>query len=515
MGELKQKVFKGTIWLTVEKLYSQAVDFVLGMVLARLLTPNDYGTVALTTIFFVVARTLADCGLGQSLIQKKDADDLDFNSVFYASLALVSAVYGALFFAAPLIARFFHEPQLVAIVRVSGLTLICFAVNSVQTAEMTRQLRFDLMLKISMIVGFANAVIGISLALMGFGVWALVLSGVLTGVVNVFVRWFFIAWRPKLEFSFARVRGLLSFGWKVAASDLLGNFFGQLSGMLIGKFYTKTDLAFVEKGSGLPMRAFSAVEAATGSSAYPALVRLQDDRERMLSAMRRVSQCAFFLVAPIMTFIAVCAPDIILVLFGHQWLPAVPYMRIACFGCALWPLTGIQHKALMATGRAGAILTLNLVRNALTLLIIFVFMRYSVLTYQLASGLIGGPVSYLLHAWPNRRYLGFRFRFLLNDVLPTVLVCLVLAAVSLAAGALLARVGWLVSDEPRALTSLARVAVQGLAGALAYLTVSFAFRLQPLGEFLNIVRVPVAHRAPWLSKTRFFGGIEKWMAHSR
>lgn len=500
MGELKQKVFKGTIWLTVEKFYSQAVEFVLGMVLARLLTPSDYGTVALTTIFFVVARTLADCGLGQSLIQKKDADDLDFNSVFYASLALVSLVYGALFLSAPLIADFFHEPQLVAIVRVSGLTLVCFAVNSVQGAEMTRQLRFDLMLKISMIVGFANAVIGISLALMGFGVWALVLSSVLTGVVNVFVRWLFIAWRPKLEFSFSRVKGLLSFGWKVAASDLLGNFFGQLSGMLIGKLYTKTDLAFVEKGSGLPVRAFSAVEVATGGAAYPALVRLQDDRERLLSAMRRVSQCAFFLVAPIMTFITVCTPDIILVLFGHQWLPAVPYMRIACFSCALWPLTGIQHKAMMATGRAGTLLTLNLIGNAITLLVIFVFMRYSVLAYQLAAGFIGSTASYLLHAWPNRRYLGFRFRFLLTDILPIVLVCLVLSAASMAAGALLTRLGWLVSEEPRALASLARVAVQGLAGACAYLAASYVFRLQPLREVKSIVRELVTRQAPWLLK---------------
>lgn len=507
MGELRQKVFAGSIWLTLEKFVSQGTEFVLGMVLARLLTPSDYGTVALTAIFFMVARTLSDCGLGTALIQKRDADDLDFNSVFYASLALTAGAYAVLFCAAPLIADFFAEPELVPIVRVSGLTLFAFAVNSVQSAEMTRKLRFDLMFKVSLIVSVANAAIGITLALLGLGVWALVLSGVLTGFVNVAVRWWLIAWRPRLAFSRARLKSLFAFGWKISACELMGNFFGRLSGMLIGKLYSRVDLAFVEKGGGIPNRVLNSIEVATGGAAYPALVRLQDDPERLLSAMRRVSRCAFFLLAPVMTFIAVCAPDVVLVLFGSKWLPAVPYMRIACFGYAIGPLMGIQHKALMATGRGGTILALNVVGNVLTLLVIFVFMRYSLLTYQLASYFLGGPVMYLLHAWPNRRYLGFRFRFLLADVLPIAFACLALAAASLAAGAALTGAGWLVSDEPRALASLARLAVQGAASAGAYLAVAYVLRFQSLGEFRDVLRDLVARRAPWLMKTPLLGGV--------
>lgn len=498
MGELKQRVFKGAVWLTVERFVSQSIDFVLGMVLARLLTPSDYGTVALTTIFFVVARSLADCGLGTALIQKKDADDLDFNSVFYASIALALLVYGALFFAAPLIARFFRDPQLVAIVRVSGLTLVCFAVNSVQTAEMTRHMRFDLMFKISLIVGLANAVIGISLALMGFGVWALVLSGVLTSAVNVFVRWFFIAWRPKVEFSIARVRSLVSFGWKVAATELLDNFFRQLSGMLIGKFYTKADLAFVEKGGGLPQRVLVSIESSTSSAAYPAFVRMQDDPVRLLAAMRKVGQCSLFLVAPAMVFVALIAPDMIYLLFGRQWEAASPYMRIYCVVCMIWPLTSVHGKVLMAMGKSGALLFINVMMHVFGVVVIILFLRFSVFTYVLVGCLAAGPLMLLLHIAFTRKVIGYRFRHLFLDILPIAIAC-----GGLACGTCVGVFAVDALSEVLPMYELARAAMRlgvgGILGFVAYFLVAWLVRARPLAEYLYILHEACATRFPRLS----------------
>ena len=209
-SSLKSKVAKGAIWTLLEKLSTQAVGFVVGMILARLLTPNDYGTVALTAIFFAVANVLVDGGFGNALIQKKDADDLDFNSVFYLNLFMSVLAYAVLFIVAPWIAGFYKTPELTAIVRVSSICFLFNAVNAIQNAELTKKMRFHLSIRVSLITSFTSAVCGITLAFMGFGVWALVWSSLVTGLVGVVARWFIIAWRPRMVFSFQRLKPLFS-----------------------------------------------------------------------------------------------------------------------------------------------------------------------------------------------------------------------------------------------------------------------------------------------------------------
>lgn len=214
MENLKQKVAKGAVWTLCEKLSCQAVGFVVGMILARLLTPADYGTVALTAIFFAVAGVLVDGGFGGALIQKKDADDLDFNSVFYLNLMLSVVMYGVMFAAAPWIADFYKTPELTAIVRVSAICFVFNAVNAIQNAELAKKMLFYLSFKISLITTFTSAICGVTLAYLGYGVWALVWASLITGFVGVIARWLIIAWRPQLMFSSRRLRPLFAYGWK-------------------------------------------------------------------------------------------------------------------------------------------------------------------------------------------------------------------------------------------------------------------------------------------------------------
>ena len=275
-ASLKSKVAKGAVWTLMEKLSTQVVRFVVGMILARLLTPNDYGTVALTTIFFAIAGVLVDGGFGGALIQKKDADDLDFNSVFYLNLFASLLAYGALFAAAPWIADFYKVPELKNIVRVSAICFFFNAINAIQGAELTKKMLFHLSFRISLITCFTSAVSGVTLAFLGYGVWALVWSSLITGLVGVIARWFIIAWRPRLMFSMNRLKPLFSYGWKMAASALLDQFFCNLNGLLIGKFYTKSDLAYVNKGRSLPGLALDEVNTTLMRVSFPALVLLQD-----------------------------------------------------------------------------------------------------------------------------------------------------------------------------------------------------------------------------------------------
>ena len=285
---LKSKVAKGAVWTLLEKLSTQVVGFVMGMILARILTPEAYGTVALTTIFFVVTRVLVDGGFGTALIQKKDADDLDFNSVFYLNLALSVVAYIILYLVAPWIANFYKSPELTAIVRVSALNILFCAIDAIQGAELSKKMLFHLSFKISLITCLASAICGITLAFLGFGVWALVWSSLATGLVGVVSRWFIIAWRPKPMFSLSRLKPLFSYGWKLAAMTVINTFFANINSLLIGKFYLKSDVAFVNKGRSLPSLAMNEIDGTIGRVSFPALVLLQGDTVRLREAMRRM-----------------------------------------------------------------------------------------------------------------------------------------------------------------------------------------------------------------------------------
>ena len=508
---LKSKVAKGSVWVLMEKLSGQVVQFVVGMILARLLTPDDYGTVALYAIFFAVAHVLVDGGFGGALIQKKDADDLDFNSVFYLNLALSVAAYVALFFAAPLIARFYKMPELTAIVRVAALSFFFNAVNAIQGAELTKKMLFHLSFRISLITTFTSAVCGVTLAFLGYGVWALVWSALITGFVGVIARWFIIAWRPKLMFSFSRLKPLFSYGWKMAVSGLLDSFFKNLNGLLIGRLYSRADLAFVNKGRALPNMAMTEVDATLGRVSFPALVQLQGDRMRLRNAMRRMMICSTFLVMPLMVLVAACAHSELRLLYGPQWTPAAPYMMLACFTYALHPFHTINLRGILALGRSDIFLKLELVKKILVLVVVIGVSRLGVLTWMTISAFAVGPLGVIINAWPNRKLLDYPLRMQLMDVLPTILVCamegVVVVGLNLVGNMLKHPLG--IAEEGTSLMVFltVKLLLQTALGLGTFFALAYAFRLKPMGEYARMAAIAMRGRFPKTAGTleRRFG----------
>ena len=500
---LKSKVAKGAVWTLMEKLSTQAVGFVVGMVLARLLPPNDYGTVALTAIFFAVANVLVDGGFGGALIQKKDADDLDFNSVFYLNVMLSLLAYVTLFFAAPWIASFYDTPELTAIVRVSAICFLFNAVNAIQNAELTKKMLFHLSFRISLITCFTSAVCGITLAFLGFGVWALVWSSLITGFVGVIARWFIIAWRPRLMFSFGRIKPLFSFGWKMALSALLDGVFTELNGLLIGKFYTKADIAFVNKGRALPSLAMNQVNETLGRVAFPALVLLQDDREKLRDAMRRMIKCSTFLVFPLMVWVATCTYSVLRLLYGTQWVPAAPYMMLACFTFALWPFHTINLKGIVAVGRSDIFLKLEIIKKTACLVIILFSYRLGVFPWMAISAFVLGPFSVAVNSWPNRRLLGYTIGMQLRDVMPTAIICIAEAVTVLGIdwlGNFLSPIIGVANEGTSLMVFLGiKLTLQFILGIGIFLTLAYAFRLSPMGEYARMVATAIRFRFPHLS----------------
>ena len=447
---------------------------------------------------------LVDCGFGSALIQKKDADELDYNSVFYLNLALSFVAYAVLFFAAPWIADFYDTPVLKDIVRVSAVCFIFGAINAIQGAELTKKMLFHLSFRISLITCLTSAICGVTLALMGYGVWALVWSTLISGFVGVIARWFIIAWRPRLMFSFARLKPLFSYGWKMALVSVIDQFFVNLTGLLIGRFYTKADLAYVGKGRALPRMAMNEVDATLGRVTFPALVLLQDDKDKLRESMRRTMRCSTFFVFPLMVGIAACAKSELLLLYGPQWVPATPYMILACFGFALWPFHTINLRGILALGRSDVHLKLEIIKKTLVLIVILSTFRLGVLPWMAISTFFIGPVGVLINSWPNRKLLDYTIWMQIMDVLPTALLCIAEAAVvfgiDFACDACAPMFGVGAAGVRLNVFLACKLLLQFVFGAGIFFVLSYAFKLNPMGEYARMAATAIGGKFPRVAR---------------
>ena len=485
MGKLTDKVAKGVFWVLMEKFGLQAVHFVVTLVLARLLTPNDYGTVALLSIFISISNILVDCGFGKALVQKKKVTQTDMNSVFFLSVAIALFLYAVLFFAAPLVSRFYRIPELTVMIRVLAVSLIFHSINGVQNVELNRKMLFKLSFRISWARAIVSAVTGIVLACAGYGPWALVWSSLLGGTTGVIARQLVIRWRPTLTFSWQSLRELFRFGWKLSATGFLTHAYNELYGLLIGRFYTRADLAFVKKGAHVP-RIIRGIGLATLSRvSFSALSKLQDDPRRLCGAMRKMIRVSMFVMLPPLAVLAVVAEPIIYLMYGHRWLPCVPYLRVACIGCAIVPFVSINTQALIARGRSDIYFKVMVVYRLLGLCLIAATIRYGVMVFYLSNVLFSSLFGAFVWSAPNRRHLGYRMRMQLEDLLPSVLLAVASGAVAL-----------LTMQIPvKPVFAFVPAALAGLAtfGALAY-----GFRCQTLGVIAVIARPIVSRRVPAL-----------------
>lgn len=480
----------------------QVVAFLVELVLARLLVPDDYGTVALTAIFFGIANVLVDGGFCVALIQKKDADDLDFNSVFYTNIALSVIAYAVMFFAAPWIASFYKVPMLKEIVRVAAVVFVFNAVNAVQNAELTRKMLFHLSFRVTLITSVVSALCGISLAFMGCGVWTLVWMTLVSGFVGMMARWTIVAWRPKWLFSWKRLGPLFSYGWKMAASAVISTIFTDINSLLMGKFYTRADVAFVNRGWVVPMLTISQVNESLERASFPALASIQDEKAKVREAMRLMMRCSTFLTFPLMVWMALCAPSIIWLLFGEKWLPSVPYLRIFCFTFAIWPLHTMNLNGIKSLGRSDVYLKLEIIKRTLQAVVILGTFRLGVFNWMAISAFVLGPLCVLINAWPNRRLLGYTFGMQLADVTPSAIACLAEAAAIYGVSTLLIGQGTeLGAGGVLAVVSLGgRLLLQFVVGFGAYFAISFIFGLRPLRDFVRMAISFANGRFPRLAK---------------
>ncbi len=453
---------------------SQGVQFVVQIILARLLLPEDYGTLALVTVFTLVANVFVQSGFHSAIIQQQDTDAVDYSSVFIFSMTVAGLLYTVLYFSAPWISRYFDDPLLVPVLRVITLTLFLGALRSVQSAIIARRMEFKKFFYGTVGATVVSGVAGIAAAYAGWGVWALVLQQLVSGVMLSVILWRLIEWRPRLLFSWNRLMRLLSFGWKLLASSLLNTIYMEMRTLFIGKIYTAETLGFFNRGRQFPQLIVGNIDGSIQAVMFPALSSYQHDVPRMRSLMRRAIVTSSFLVFPLMAGLAVTADPLVRVLLTERWLPAVPFLQIFCATYALQPIHTANLQAINALGRSEIFLKLEVLKKILGIGILFISLPYGV--FAIAWGtLLSGILSSFINAFPNRQLLSYRYEEQLKDILPSLGLALIMSV----AVSLLPRLG---------LPPLQTLVLQVVTGVVVYAGLAALLRLECFYYVLQLIR---------------------------
>lgn len=468
------KVFNNLIWRFTERMCSQGISLVVSIILARMLGPEVYGTIALVNVFIAVLQVFVDSGFASALIQKKDSDDTDFSTVFYLNLVICGVLYAIMFFSAPLIGEFYQQPELVPVIRVLSLTLVISGVKNVQQAYVSKKLIFKKFFYATLIATIGSAIVGIFLAFKGFGIWALVGQTLFINIVSTITLWFSIDWKPKLLFSFERLKGLFSFGWKLLVSSLIDTVYIKTRQLLIGKIYTASDLAFYNKGDQYPNLLVTNINMSIDSVLFPVMSDAQDDFAKVKAMVKRSIKTSSYIVWPIMFGLAAVATPFIRVILTEEWLPCAFYMQMFCFIYCILPIHTATINAIKAIGRSDIYLKQEIAKKivGVVAMLATIFISIRAMTY---SYLFTSVLSLIINAYPVARILKYSFKEMLKDVFPSALMSIVMFAGC-----------WPIQFIN--MPDIVMLIVQIFVGLILYLGMSILFKNESFYYVLNIVK---------------------------
>lgn len=451
---LKNKIFSNVIWRFMERISAQLITTLVTIVLARILMPDDYGAIAIITVFINICNIFVAKGFGNSLIQKKDVDDLDYSTVFYLNIGTTAVLYLVIYFTAPLIANFYEIPILSPLLRVMGLRLPCTAINSIQSAIVSRRFQFKRYFYATLSGTIISAVIGIGMAYGGFGAWALCGQYLSSTLINTVVLWFMVKWRPKLMFSLERARRLFSYGWKLLCSAILEELNIEFKSFAIGKVYSSADLAYYNRGKQFPSLLNTNVDSAVSSVLFPAMVGGQDNPETMRNYLKRSIKTSTFVMFPLQIGMALVAAPFTELLLTAKWLPSVPYMQIMCVCFCMTPIMTVNAQVLKAMGYSGKYLISTTVSNITGILIMLGTLPFGVI-YVALGGFLSTVVSVLMLSYHVKRVINFGIIKQILVLLPNIILVGLMAAITVAVGLI-------------SLPALPKMIIQILCGILVY-----------------------------------------------
>lgn len=423
---LKEKTVKGTLWSAADAFLGHGVLLIVGIVLARLLTPEDYGLIGIITIFTTVMAGIMDSGFSSALIRKLDVTNDDYNTLFIFNLSISVVLYGLLFVGAPWIAWFFERPQLLLLVRAMGLILIFQSLCIVHETILKRRIDFRTRTKASFISAVSSGIVGIGMAFAGFGVWSLVGQQLSRQLVYSCCLWIFNHWHPTLNLSGESLRYMWSFGWKLLLSGLLNNLWGELKKVVVSKFYSPATLGQYSK-AGEFAKIFSAnFTSIIQRVTYPALSQVQDDKKRLVNAYRKVIKTTMFVTAICMFFLGAVSEPLFYCLIGPKWHVAATFLPLICISRSLYPLQAINLNMLKVQGRTDVFLYLEIMKKTILLVPLFVG-AFIGIYWMLISSIGTSIIAFFLNSYYSGRKLGYTSWMQLKDVAPSYGIAVTIA----------------------------------------------------------------------------------------
>ena len=467
-------VIKNFLWRLAERVGAQGVKLLVELVLARILLPEQYGVIAMVAVFITVFNVFVDSGLGNALIQKKDADDLDFSSVFWFNVVWCIVLYGILFLISPLVASFYHREELTLILRVLGLQIVISGVKNVYQAYVSRTMQFRKFFFSTLGGTVGAAVIGITMAYRGYGVWALVAQQLFNVLTDTVILTITVKWHPKRMFSFERLKGLLSYGWKLLLSALLDTLYNEARSLIIGRKYTSEDLAFYNRGELFPQVIAANVNTSIDSVLLPTMSREQDERYKVRAMTRRAIMTSTYIMAPLMIGIACVGTPMVRLILTEKWMPCVPYLQIFCASMLFFPIHTANLNAIKALGRSDLFLKLEILKKVIGITLILITMHISVLAMALST-LVNSLLCQLINTWPNRKLLDYSYRDQIRDILPNILLAAVMGGCVFAVGLI-------------GLPDWATLLIQVVLGAALYAGLSMATKNESYRYLLDVLK---------------------------
>ena len=470
---LKAKTVRGTIWSGIDSIAGQGITFLVGLVLARLLSPQEYGLIGYITIIVAILNSIVDSGFSNALIRKKDAGEIDYNTTFIFNLVLSLLMAGVMIVTAGPISRFFNEPELVPLIRVMSAIVVINAAAIVQRTTLTKRVDFKTQTKVSLIASATSGVVGIGMALSGMGVWSLVGQQLSRQLLNTVFLWIFNRWIPTLQFSWRSFRELFGFGWKLMVSGLIDTTWKEIYQLVIGKCYTTETLGQYTRGKQFSDIFSSNMTTIIQRVSYPVLSSVQDERTRLKEGYRKIIKVSMLLSFVLLFGLGAVAEPLLYVLIGGQWSEAARYLQIIVFSACLYPLHAINLNMLQVQGRSDLFLKLEIVKKIIAIgpILLGVFIS---IEWMLWGSVLTGLFSYWLNSFYSGKMIGYGSLAQLRDIAPSFGVAFVMMAV-------------LYALTLTGLPPVALLAVQLLAGAGIAIGLCELLRLEEYYELKNIV----------------------------
>lgn len=472
----KNDLLNNLSWKFAERIAAQLVTAIVSIILARMLTPQDYGIVAIVTIFITFANVFVSDGFGSALIQKKEVDALDYSSVLYFNIIFSIVLYAILFFCAPLIASFYGDGYeiLTPVLRVLGLRIIVSAINSVQQAYVSRKMIFKKFFWSTLIGTVLSAVVGIGMAYNGFGVWALVGQYLTNTTVGTVALALSLRKKTILSFSFERLKGMVGYGSKILGTSLLITGYQEIRALIIGKVYSSEDLAYYDKGRQFPNLIVTNINTSIGAVLFPKMAQEQDDKTRIREITRKSIRFSSYLMCPLMLGLAAVAEPFVKIVLTDKWLPCVTLLQIFCVVYLFQPIHTANMQAIKAIGRSDVYLKLEIIKKVIELVVLLIVMWISVEAIVVSMAILTMAFTFV-NAYPNKKLLNYSFKQQMGDILPSVCMSLAMAVIVYFFGKI-------------PMNAYISFGVQIMVGMIVYFALSLITRNSELKYFINLIK---------------------------